>query len=228
MQRSLSHWGLHSFSTHSLPNLVCGNNRCAAPIILGTYRTKPQQTEEHVPLTLLNSLLLMLLHIYKCWPVWLTSPFLCFLHDSCSVTLTIYCFLSTPAPNHSHTSSPLTFNIKNSNAASIRLTIGSLYFLFVKLSNVHLMFPLTLLLELERRAKFSGNYFIISLSYQTFRMSVQTCLRPLQLCLSILPQFFVSYAVLCLASGLQAFSEPKALLFCVASSVIQSQTYPRF
>lgn len=155
-----------------------------------------------------------------------TSPFLCFLHDSCSVTLTIYCFLSLPAPNYSHTSFPLTFNTKNSNAASIRLTIGSLYSLFVKLSNVHLMFPLTLLLELERRAKFSENYFIISLSYQTFRMSVQTCLRPLQLCLSILPQFFV-YAVLCLASGLQAFSEPKALLFCIVSSVIQSQTYPR-
>lgn len=57
------------------------------------------------------------------------SPFFCFPHDSYSIMLTINCLLSLPARllDYSHTSHPLTVNIKNSTAASLRLTVGILH-----------------------------------------------------------------------------------------------------
>jgi len=81
------------------------------------------------------------------------------------------------------------------------------------------MFPLMLLLELERRSKLSENYFIISLSYRLFRIFVQTCLRSLQLFLSMVPQLFVFICCplpcTCIKSILGTQSN---LLFCTVAS----------
>lgn len=143
-----------------------------------------------------------------------TSPFLCFPHDSYSITLTINCLLSLPPHllDYSHTSHPLTLNTKNSTAASIRLTVG-ISILSVKLPKEHLMFPLTLLLKFKRRAKFSEKYFIInfliSLSGCPCKLVWDHCSPAYQYCCNPL----YSSAVLCFASGLTTFWEPKAIFF---------------
>lgn len=94
----------------------CGNDRCEAPIILSAYQTKPQLTNRRTHITYSTELPLAYPteHTQMLTCMANTSSFLCFPHDSCSMTFTINCLLLLPhPPDYSHTSYPLTFNTEN-------------------------------------------------------------------------------------------------------------------